>query len=126
MTDQKQSLTQFLLRLALGISMLSAVADRLGFWGSQATWGDWEHFEAYTLQLTFFLPKLVGQFSAYAATFLEIAFSILLILGIKIRWAAYGTGILLSIFAVSMSIALGIKSTFDYSVWTGSMAAFTR
>jgi len=49
---------------------------------------------------------------------------ILLMAGFKTRWVATLTGILLLIFAISISMTLGIKSTFDYSVWVGSAGAF--
>ena len=43
------------LRLALGVSFLSAVGDRFGPWGafgqSNVAWGDFSHFIAYTAKL---------------------------------------------------------------------------
>lgn len=124
MTDQKISFPQLFLRFAIAVTMLSAVADRLGFWGENSAWGNWENFEKYTRKLTFFLPEILSTFSAYAATFLEIIFPLMLIFGFKTRTAAYGTGFLLLIFALSMTIALGLKAPLDYSVWVGSAAAF--
>ncbi|WP_118972090.1 DoxX family membrane protein [Taibaiella koreensis] len=117
-------LPQLFLRIALAFTMLSAVADRLGFWGAQATWGTWQHFEQYTATLTFFLPAYLSAFSAYAATFMEVALSLLLLSGFKLKWTAIATGILLLVFALSMSISLGVKAPLDYSVWIGSAAAF--
>lgn len=124
MTGKDFKLPQLFLRLAISVTMLSAVADRFGFWGDNSAWGNWENFEKYTRQLTFFLPETLSTFSAYTATFLEILFPLMLILGFKTKIAAYGTGILLLVFALSMSIALGIKAPLDYSVWVGSAAAF--
>lgn len=115
---------QLFLRYALALTMLSAVADRSGFWGESSTWGNWQNFEQYTAQLTFFLPSVLSRFSAYAATLLEIVLPLLLITGFKLKWAAIATGILLSIFALSMTVSLGIKAPLDYSVWVGSAAAF--
>lgn len=112
------------LRLALAATMLSAVADRFGFWGEHAAWGNWKNFEAYTAELTFFLPEALSKLLAYAATFLEIALSFLLLSGIKLKVAAIATGVLLLVFAVSMSISLGVKAPLDYSVWIGSAASF--
>lgn len=117
-------LPQLLLRLSISVTMLSAVADRFGLWGENSAWGNWENFEKYTQQLTFFLPESIGSFSAYAATFLEILFSLMLISGLKTKLAAWGTGFLFLIFALSMSISLGIKAPLDYSVWIASAAAF--
>lgn len=116
--------TQFFLRLSLAITMLSAVADRFGIWGAHVAWGNWENFEKYTAQLTFFLPALLSKMSAYTATFLEIILPVLLLLGFKLKWTAMATGVLLLLFALSMSIALGVKAPLDYSVWIGSAAAF--
>ncbi len=116
--------SQLFLRLSLAITMLSAVADRFGFWGKNSAWGNWDNFEKYTEQLTFFLPAVLSKIAAYVATFLEILLPVLLLLGFKLRWTAMATGVLLFLFALSMSIALGIKAPLDYSVWIGSAAAF--
>lgn len=124
MTDQKVLFPQLFLRFAIAVTMLSAVADRFGFWGENSAWGNWGNFEKYTKQLTFFFPEILSIFSAYTATFLEIIFPLMLIFGFKTKIAAYGTGFLLLIFALSMTIALGIKAPLDYSVWVGSAAAF--
>lgn len=124
MKNNTQVLSQLFLRLAISLTMLSAVADRLGFWGENSAWGNWENFQKYTQQLIFFLPESVGSLSAYAATFLEILFPLMLMVGFKTKLAAFGSGFLLLIFALSMSITLGIKAPLDYSVWIGSAAAF--
>lgn len=124
MTDQKNKIPQLFLRLAISVTMLSAVADRFGFWGENSTWGNWSNFEKYTQKLTFFLPGSLSAASAYAATSLEILFPLMLILGWKTRIAAYGSGLLLLVFALSMSIALGLKAPLDFSVWVGSAGAF--
>lgn len=124
MTGKDSIFPQLFLRVIISVTKLSAVADRFGLWGDNSAWGNWENFEKYTQQLTFFLPEMVSTFSAYAATFLEILFPLMLILGFKTKIAAYGTGFLLLVFALSMSIALGIKAPLDYSVWVGSAAAF--
>ena len=124
MTNDKFHFPQLFLRLAISLTILSAVADRFGFWGENSVWGNWENFEKYTQQLTFFLPESLGTFAAFAATFFEILFPLMLIFGFKTKIAAFGTGVLLLIFGLSMTVALGIKAPFDYSVWVGSAAAF--
>lgn len=124
MTGKDSIFPQLFLRLAISVTMLSAVADRFGFWGDNSAWGNWGNFEKCTQQLTFFLPEMLSTFSAYAATFFEILFPLMLILGFKTKIAAYGSGFLLLVFALSMAIALGIKAPLDYSVWVGSAAAF--
>ncbi|MDR6785184.1 hypothetical protein ABIE26_003883 [Pedobacter africanus] len=72
MNKRAVSFPQLFLRFALAVTMLSAVADRFGFWGSNSAWGNWENFEKYTRELTFFLPAILSKLSAYAATFFEI------------------------------------------------------
>lgn len=125
MTNTQNQFPQLFLRLALSVTMLSAVADRFGWWSKEnSSWGNMASFEEYTRQLTFFLPEVLSSFSAYAATFLEILFPLMLIVGFKTKMAAYGTAVLLLIFAVSMTIALGPKAPLNYSVWVGSAAAF--
>lgn len=120
----KNQFQQLFLRIAISVTMLSAVADRFGLWGDDSSWGNWKNFEIYTQKLTYFLPEILSIFSAYIATFLEILFPVMLILGYKTRIASYGSGILLLIFAVSMTVALGAKAPLDYSVWVGSAGAF--
>lgn len=124
MKDKKIQLHQLFLRVAIAVTMLSAVADRFGLWGVNSAWGNWKNFENYTRQLTFFLPETLSIFSAYTATFLEILLSFMLIFGFKTKIAAYGSGFLLLVFALSMTASLGIKVTFDYSVWIGCAASF--
>ncbi|MDN3694569.1 DoxX family protein [Chryseobacterium tructae] len=124
MTNTQNQFPQLFLRLAISVTMLSAVADRFGWWSAEnSSWGNMTKFEEYTRSLTFFLPEALSTFSAYAATCLEILFPLMLIIGFKTRLAAYGSSLLLLIFAVSMAIALGPKAPFDYSVWVGSAAA---
>ncbi|TZF94110.1 DoxX family protein [Chryseobacterium panacisoli] len=124
MTDTKNQFPQLFLRLALAVTMLSAVADRLGWWSKEnSAWGNMESFKEYTRQLTFFLPETMSTFSAYASTFFEILFPLMLIAGFKTKIAAYGSSILLLIFALSMTVALGPKAPLNYSVWVGSAAA---
>ncbi|MFP7657801.1 hypothetical protein [Chryseobacterium proteolyticum] len=54
MTNIKEQFPQLFLRVAIAVTMLSAVADRFGFWGKNSAWGNWENFEKYTRKLTFF------------------------------------------------------------------------
>lgn len=119
------SYAQLFLRFALGIALWSAVADRLGCWPQQyAAWGNMENFIAYTGKITAFLPSRWATTNAYLATFAESVLGLLLIVGFKLRWTATLTGLMLMAFAFSMSLTLGIKAPFDYSVWVGSAGAF--
>ena len=123
-TSTSNAFQQLFLRLALAFTMLSAVADRFGFWGPNSSWGNWQNFENYTKKITSFLPESLSIFGAYSATLLEIIFALFLILGFRTKLTAIGTGILLLMFALSMSISLGIKAPLDYSVWVGCASAF--
>ncbi|WP_336687779.1 DoxX family protein [Chryseobacterium bernardetii] len=124
MTDTQYQFPQLFLRLALAVTMLSAVADRFGWWSLEnSSWGNMKSFEEYTRSLTSVFPEALSAFSAYAATFLEIVFPLMLIAGFKTRIAAYGSSVLLLIFAVSMTIASGPKAPLNYSVWVASAGA---
>lgn len=116
------------LRLALGASFLSAVADRFGLWGSygkpHVAWGDFARFVQYTGQLNWFLPHRVITPLAWSATALETLLGVLLILGIYQRIVATAAGVLLLGFAITMTLALGVKSPLDLSVFSASAGAF--
>lgn len=116
------------LRFALGFSFLSAVADRFGFWGAfgepHVAWGTFARFVAYTGQLNWFLPKATIPILAIAATCAEVLVGILLLLGWQTRIAALLGGVLLLLFAVTMTGTLGIKAPLDFSVFSASGGAF--
>jgi uncharacterized membrane protein YphA (DoxX/SURF4 family) len=116
-----------ILRVVLGITMLSAVADRFGLWGAPGApgvaWGNWENFIAYTQTLNSFASKSVAGILGAIATICEIGFGISLIIGFKTRLVALGTSGLMLLFAISMVIAVSVKAPFDYSVLTSAAAA---
>jgi len=116
------------LRLALGLSFLSAVADRFGFWGvygrPHVAWGDFGRFVAYTGKLNWFVPIALLPALAWIATLAETLFGLALILGVLTRIAALLSGLLLSLFALTMTLALGIKAPLDASVFSASAGAF--
>lgn len=116
------------LRLALGISFLSAVADRFGFWGvygqPNVSWGNYARFVNYTAKLNWFLPARMIPALAGVATAAEILFGILLIVGWKTRITALLSGVLLTIFALTMTMALGVKAPLDFSVFSAAGGAF--
>src|SRR6201982_3941882 len=115
------------LRLAIGISFLSAVADRFGLWGvngqPNVAWGNYARFVAYTAKLIWFLPAATIPALAIIATAAEILFGLLLILGWKTRTIALLSGVLLTTFALSMTLALGVKAPLDYSVFSAAGGA---
>jgi uncharacterized membrane protein YphA (DoxX/SURF4 family) len=117
-----------LLRLALGLSFLSAVADRFGLWGAygqpNVAWGNYSRFVAYTAQLNFYLPAVLIPTLAAIATAAETIFGLLLLLGWKTRITAILSGLLLSGFALTMTIALGVKAPLNFSVLSAAGGAF--
>jgi hypothetical protein len=60
-------------RIALGISFLSAVADRFGLWATygqlNVAWGEFSHFVQYTGKLNWFAATAMIPVLAWAATF---------------------------------------------------------
>jgi uncharacterized membrane protein YphA (DoxX/SURF4 family) len=115
------------LRLALGISFLSAVADRFGLWGvygqPNVAWGNYARFVAYTAKLNWFLPAAIIPLLAIISTAAEILFGLLLVLGWKTRTIALLSGVLLTSFALTMTMALGVKAPLDLSVFSAAGGA---
>jgi len=115
------------LRFALGISFLSAVADRFGLWGvygqPDVAWGNYARFVDYTAKLNWFLPAAMIPALAMTATAAETLFGLLLILGWKTRLVALLSGALLAIFALTMTVALGVKAPLNFSVFSAAGGA---
>lgn len=111
-------------RFALGLSFLSAVADRFGWWGAfgqpNVAWGNFARFVEYTGKLNWFLPHGMIPALAVLATCAEILVGLLLLIGWRTRLTALCSGILLVIFALSMTLALGIKAPLNLSVFSAA------
>jgi uncharacterized membrane protein YphA (DoxX/SURF4 family) len=116
------------LRLSIAGGFLSSVADRFGIWGAPGTpnvaWGAWAPFVEYAAKLNWFAPAPIVSFLAWAATFGETVFAVGLIVGWQLRWFALGSGLLLLSFALTMTLALGIKAPLNYSVFAACAGAF--
>jgi len=116
------------LRLALGVTFLTAVADRFGFCGQFGTpnvaWGDFARFTQYTEQLNPWAPAALVPTLAWAATTAELVLGVALLLGLFTRLSALLSGILLLLFASGMSMGTGIKSALNASVFSPAAAAF--
>lgn len=123
-----QKTSSVFLRIAIGVSYLWEVADRLGLLGVHGQphvgWGDWKHFTAYAKQVMSFLPPALVNPLATIATIGEGGFGILLVMGLFTRVAAIGSGVLSLCFAIAMAISFGIESPLGYSVFTLSAASF--
>jgi uncharacterized membrane protein YphA (DoxX/SURF4 family) len=115
------------LRLALGSSFLSAVGNRFGLWGiygrPNVAWGNYARFVNYTAQLNWFLPAAMIPELAIIATAAETLFGLLLVLGWKTRITALLSGVLLLTFALTMTMALGVKAPLDLSVFSAAGGA---
>lgn len=126
MTDLRWAVIAF--RLAMGVTFLSAVADRFGLWGPpgspNAGWGSWDRFVAYSTTLNWYLPGALQEPVAALATAGELLFGVALIAGIRTRLAAYGAAVLLTCFALTMTIAEGIKSPLAYSVFVDAAGSW--
>jgi uncharacterized membrane protein YphA (DoxX/SURF4 family) len=122
------SFSSVFLRAALGVSFLSAVADRFGLCGPfgqpNVAWGDFAHFVAYTAKLNWFLPHSTIPTLALASTCAELLLGVLLLIGLQTRAVALLSGLLLLAFALAMTFALGIKAPLNDSVFSASGGAF--
>lgn len=113
------------LRLAIATAFLSAVADRFGIWSREVSvWGNWNNFLEYTQLIIPWIPGSIIPAIGIIATAAEIIFALCLIIGFKTELFAKWSGFLLLIFALSMTFSTGIKTAFDFSVFTASAGAF--
>ena len=121
------SIAPLLVRLALGVTLLSAVADRFGIWGppgaAAVSWGDWTHFVAYTAKVNSFLPSGLAPVLAILATAAEALLGIALILGIFRRPVAFASAALFAVFAGAMTLSFGVKAPLSFSVFVDFAAA---
>ena len=114
------------LRLALSTAFLSAVADRFGLYPPEiSAWGSWNSFLEYTAIINPWFPPALTSGLATIATVAEIILGVFLIIGFKTELVAKLSGYLLLLFALSMTFSVGIKTAFDYSVFSASAAAFS-
>ena len=128
MSNRSGNLSSVVLRLGLGIGFLSAVADRFGLWGAfgqpNVEWGNFSRFLEYTHTLNWYVPAGMIPTLGIIATSAEILFGLLLIIGWHTRIAARLSGLLLLMFGLAMTLALGIKAPLNFAVLTGVGGAF--
>jgi uncharacterized membrane protein YphA (DoxX/SURF4 family) len=90
--DAIRRFVSMLLRLALGVTFLTAVADRFGLCGQFGTpnvaWGDFARFTEYTGQLNPWAPGALIPALAWAATIAELVLGVALLLGLFTTWSA--------------------------------------
>jgi uncharacterized membrane protein YphA (DoxX/SURF4 family) len=128
LTGNGPEVVRLFARFALGASFLSAVADRFGVWGpygaKNVSWGNFASFVKYTGAVMSLFPSSLTVSFAWAATVAETLLGIFLIAGFKVRMVSALSGLLLLLFAMGMVTGLGLKSPFDYSVFSAAAAAF--
>jgi uncharacterized membrane protein YphA (DoxX/SURF4 family) len=107
------------LRILIALGFLQAVADRFGLLGPPGTagvaWGTFARFIHYTGIVNSFLPAAVIPALAVLATIGETVLGLTMLLGIRIRWTAAASAVLLFFFATAMTIS-GL-SQFAYGVY---------
>jgi len=115
-------------RVALGTSFLIATGDRLGMLGPYGSrniaWGDWSRFVQYVGVLNWFVPKALIPGLAVFETIIEAGLGVALVLGVYEREVAWTSAVLLMLFALTMSVALGVLAPLSYSVFTAAGGAF--
>jgi uncharacterized membrane protein YphA (DoxX/SURF4 family) len=89
-----------------------------------SAWGNWANFVAYTKIINPWFPESVIPTLAIMATAAEIGFALCLLVGFKTELFARLSGVLLLLFALSMTFSTGVKGALDYSVFTASAGAF--
>jgi len=113
------------LRISISLGFLSAVADRFGMWSKEVSaWGNWDNFLQYTELINPWFPSSMISTIGIIATSAEIMFAICILIGFKTELFAKLSGILLLVFALSMTFSVGIKGALDYSVFIASAGAF--
>ena len=116
-------------RIAIALSFLSAVADRIGLWtpllGSEnVTWGNMTSFIAYTGTLVPWAPQQILPLLGWGVTIAEVVLGVLLIIGYEKRIVALLSGLLLLSFAFSMMFFSSFKAPLDYSVFSAAACSF--
>jgi len=119
--------SELYLRFALGIGFILPVMDRFGWLGvagqNGTAWGNWSNFLSYTHSLMPYMNDSLTSVFATVATAAEIVFGIMLLIGYKIKWAAFGSFLLTLGFALSMLFFANYRAPFSYSVFVCSAAS---
>ena len=123
--NKEQRIVKLFLRFAIAAGFLSAVGDRFGLWHYHLAWGNWDTFEKYVSVLNPWAPQILIPLLSLLSTVAEILFALCLLIGFKTSLFARLSGLLLLIFALSMTFTTGIKAAFDASVFAASAGAFS-
>src|SRR5690348_6778131 len=82
------------LRLMLGAAFLNGIASRFGLYGKNVGYGNYANYMKYAGEVNSFLPASIVPFFANAATAAELSLGLLLVSGLWVRWAAFGSAVL--------------------------------
>ncbi|MEJ5055445.1 DoxX family protein [Sphingobacterium sp. MYb382] len=119
---------QLVLRLALGLTFLVPVLDRLGVLGplgkGNIEWGNWGNFINYTQKLMPYFDRSITNVMGGIATIAEFIIAILLILGYKTKYAALASSLITLTFIIFMATSVGIQKPINFGVFTASSASF--
>lgn len=119
---------QLLLRLAIGLTFLTPVLDRLGILGPAGTgnieWGNWENFINYTTTLMPYFHRPMVNVMGLVATIAEATIALGLIVGFKTKYVALGSCLLTLTFIVFMATSVGVQKPINFGVFTASAASF--
>lgn len=110
-----------LARFGLASTYLSGVADRFGLWGRRGapnvSWGDFQHFVSRIQTLVPPASPVGALILAWVATVLEAALGLALLLGVRTRTMAVGSGGLLVGYAAVMAFSpAGVHAMLAYSL----------
>ena len=120
-----KNFVKIFLRITISLGFLSAVADRFGMWNKEVSaWGNWDNFLQYTELINPWFPISIISTIGIIATSAEIVFAICILIGFRTELFAKLSGLLLLVFALSMTFSVGIKGALDYSVFIASAGAF--
>ena len=113
-------------RLLIGLAFFENVIDRLGFIGPPGapgvSWGDFQHFIAYTAQVNAFAPAAAIPALAVVATIAEGTFGVTMLAGVRVRLVSVGSALLLFTFATAM--VLSSLSEMQYGVYLMAITAW--
>lgn len=113
-------------RLLIGFAFFENFVDRLGALGPPGapgvSWGDFQHFIAYTAQVNAFAPAAIIPTLAVLATIAEGTCGVTMLLGVRVRLASVASALLFFTFATAM--VLSGLSQFQYAVYLMSITSW--
>ncbi|MDH2566678.1 DUF417 family protein [Acinetobacter baumannii] len=116
------------LRIFIGITFISAVLDRFGLWGKyngvDVSWGSMNQFYKDVTTLTPWISDNSIYYISWFVTILELILGICMIIGFKIKYTSFLSGILFLIFAISMTMFLSFKLMLNYNVMICALSSF--